>query len=67
MSHYADLLGVGGQLLGTCRFKLKLSAGVLAPLRAFRQMHPDPRPQLALTSDPVAAAAQLAEQVRTQV
>jgi hypothetical protein len=56
---------------GTVRFTLKLSNAVLAPLRAFRHMHPDTDPPSALRltygglppNDPMAAAAALAEQV----
>ena len=38
MTHFADVLGAGGQCLGTVRFALRLSPAVLAPLRAFRQL-----------------------------
>lgn len=38
MTHFADVLGAGGQCLGTVRFSLRLSPAVLAPLRAFRQL-----------------------------
>ena len=38
MTHFADVLGAGGQCLGSVRLQLLLSPTILAPLRAFRQL-----------------------------